>query len=323
MKRRRRDERPPLQRAWSAVKGPWFVPSPEKQRLCPVVAMRARERKWWRNPAVMVPSAVAIAAAILGAAIPLVFFGGDQTVPTVRVSTPVKTIVGDTITVSGENLGLITELYLRTGLDPAIQVSFVKVSDSSLVVTIHSGVDQGSYLLEWQQEGDNEPTSTGKEIIVCPAPSPTSPPPIADLPRPTPIPTSTPPLPTVPSPVNEASPTPPASIDLSGRWVSGDVLIEFTTVNPLTREYQFKQYIASEDIIFGRQERVVGEGSANLNGGMLEIKYSMEPKDAGKPKELKIVGSMEDALGIGTSPLFIPCDGNLNFASFIFPLNHS
>ena len=81
--------------------------------------------------------------------------------------------------------------------------------------------------------------------------------------------------------------------------------MEFTTVNPLTMEYQFKQNSVSN--ILGRQESVVGEGSANLDKGRLEIKYSMDPTDAGKLKELKITGtngiagSIEDDLGIVTS----------------------
>ena len=164
--------------------------------------MATHDEKWWRNPAVIVPSAVAIAAAILGAVIPLVFFDCDEPLPTVSAVNPSRATSGKEINVSGKNLDLVSEVYLRTGFEPPIRVSHASINDSSLILTVHSGVNPSQYVIELKTARSDELMSTGAAITVDPLADTIPSPPLA----PTPI--ATPAQSSAPTPAQLLAPTP-------------------------------------------------------------------------------------------------------------------
>ena len=135
--------------------------------------------------------------------IPLVIIRDDEPVPRVSAVNPPNATAGKDIIVSGENLDLVSEVYLRSTQDLSVvdaqAISPEMVSKTSLTVNIDINQDSGSYVLELK-ENDKEPISTGHLITVnpvtmspdsTPEPTPTPSPP-NPTPTPTPTPTSTP-----------------------------------------------------------------------------------------------------------------------------------
>ena len=80
----------------------------------PAGAASSAVRPWWKNPAIIVPSIVAILAATLGVVIPFVFSGEDRT-PEVTNISPSKVVPGNQFDIHGKNLDLVSEVLFVKG----------------------------------------------------------------------------------------------------------------------------------------------------------------------------------------------------------------
>lgn len=192
---------------------------------------------WWRNPFILVPSLVAIVVAIIGAAIPLVL-NTDETLPEiVNILSQAEVMPGEQITITGNNLDLVSEVLLVQGAE-SFPMPILQINSAQLLIVVPNVLPSGVYTVHIKTEsGDvvaTERTVTVRSVI-------------AGLLTPTPIVIPVPPTPTAtlkptptikPTPTVTLTPTPePFAVTIDdpadGSQVSLELAVKGTTNRPV------------------------------------------------------------------------------------------
>ena len=115
----------------------------------------------------MVPSLVAIAAAVLGAVLPLVLIGNSERVPEVTVIIPETVGVGERFDIHGTNLDLVTEMLLVKG-GTQHRLDTVYRDDTQWTVVLLAGqATEGEYSLKLRT-GEGKLFTLGGKVFVKP-----------------------------------------------------------------------------------------------------------------------------------------------------------